>query len=110
MKLIHQISEPLQELNKMIGMKELKNNIVDQIIYLMQELHIIKNKIWHGWLIALMKLRSAVGGDVATKHVAGPTKTMVQASLWEETRRVYFQMPQLRIRILQLRFLFCNND
>ena len=44
MKLIHQISEPLQELNKMIGMKELKNNIVDQIIYFMQELHIIKNK------------------------------------------------------------------
>jgi SpoVK/Ycf46/Vps4 family AAA+-type ATPase len=36
---LHDIKEPLQELNNMIGMKHLKNNIVDQILYFVQELH-----------------------------------------------------------------------
>ena len=39
MEMLHTIKEPLQELNNMIGMKELKNNIVDQILYFVQELH-----------------------------------------------------------------------
>ena len=39
---LHEIKEPLEELNNMIGMKDLKNNIVDQILYFVQELH--KNK------------------------------------------------------------------
>jgi SpoVK/Ycf46/Vps4 family AAA+-type ATPase len=39
-KMLHDIKEPLIELNNMIGMKELKNNIVDQILYFMQELHL----------------------------------------------------------------------
>jgi Holliday junction resolvasome RuvABC ATP-dependent DNA helicase subunit len=39
MSMLHTIKEPLQELNNMIGMKELKNNIVDQILYFVQELH-----------------------------------------------------------------------
>ena len=34
---LHNIKEPLTELNNMIGIKELKNNIVDQIIYFIQE-------------------------------------------------------------------------
>jgi SpoVK/Ycf46/Vps4 family AAA+-type ATPase len=42
MKALHSIKEPLEELNNMIGMKDLKNNIVDQILYFAQELH--KNK------------------------------------------------------------------
>jgi SpoVK/Ycf46/Vps4 family AAA+-type ATPase len=42
MKALHDIKEPLEELNNMIGMKDLKNNIVDQILYFVQELH--KNK------------------------------------------------------------------
>jgi len=42
MKALHSIKEPLEELNNMIGMKDLKNNIVDQILYFVQELH--KNK------------------------------------------------------------------
>ena len=37
MKALHNIKEPLTELNNMIGIKELKNNIVDQIIYFIQE-------------------------------------------------------------------------
>jgi SpoVK/Ycf46/Vps4 family AAA+-type ATPase len=46
MSMLHTIKEPLQELNNMIGMKELKNNIVDQILYFVQELH--KNKYSDG--------------------------------------------------------------
>ena len=39
MKALHNIKEPLQELNNMIGMSELKSNIVDQILYFVQGLH-----------------------------------------------------------------------
>lgn len=42
MKSLHNIKEPLEELNNMIGMNNLKNNIVDQILYFVQGLH--KNK------------------------------------------------------------------
>jgi len=38
-QLLHKIKEPLIELNNMIGMKDLKTNIVDQILYFTQELH-----------------------------------------------------------------------
>jgi SpoVK/Ycf46/Vps4 family AAA+-type ATPase len=36
---LHNIKEPLQELNNMVGMNDLKNNIVDQILYFIQDLH-----------------------------------------------------------------------
>ena len=39
MKILHDIKEPLCELDNMIGMKELKKNIVDQIIYFIQGLN-----------------------------------------------------------------------
>jgi SpoVK/Ycf46/Vps4 family AAA+-type ATPase len=39
MKALHNIKEPLKELNSMIGMTDLKNNIVDQILYFAQGLH-----------------------------------------------------------------------
>ena len=39
MRTLHSIKEPLIELNNMIGMKELKNNITDQILYFAQELY-----------------------------------------------------------------------
>ena len=39
MAAIHKIEEPLNELNKMIGMCNLKNSIVDQILYFVQNLH-----------------------------------------------------------------------
>jgi len=45
MKSIHNIKEPLFELNKMIGMNNLKDSIVDQIIYFVQNLHINKNAV-----------------------------------------------------------------
>lgn len=43
---LHKIKEPLQEMNNMIGMHDLKSNIVDQILYFAQDLH--KNKNTHG--------------------------------------------------------------
>jgi SpoVK/Ycf46/Vps4 family AAA+-type ATPase len=40
---INNIKNPLLDLKNMIGMKELKNSIVDQIIFFIQKLHISKN-------------------------------------------------------------------
>jgi SpoVK/Ycf46/Vps4 family AAA+-type ATPase len=45
MDALHQIKEPLTELNNMIGMKNLKENIVDQIIFYIQNLHTLKSDI-----------------------------------------------------------------
>ncbi|MCJ7801529.1 MAG: AAA family ATPase [Candidatus Marinimicrobia bacterium] len=39
---LHAIKEPLKEINCMIGMKDIKSNLVDQILYFVQDLH--KNK------------------------------------------------------------------
>ncbi len=36
---LHKIREPLTELNHMIGMKSLKDNVIDQIIYYIQNFH-----------------------------------------------------------------------
>jgi SpoVK/Ycf46/Vps4 family AAA+-type ATPase len=36
---LHRISEPLRKLDAMIGMDSLKENVVDQIIYFIQDLH-----------------------------------------------------------------------
>jgi len=46
MKVLNDIKEPLEDLNNMIGMNDLKINIVDQILYFIQELH--KNNSIHG--------------------------------------------------------------
>jgi len=43
MRAIHNIKNPLIELNNMIGMNKLKNNVVNQIIYFIQELHKCSN-------------------------------------------------------------------
>jgi SpoVK/Ycf46/Vps4 family AAA+-type ATPase len=43
MKSINNIKEPLKNLNNMIGMEKLKNNIVNQIIYFIQKLHLTEN-------------------------------------------------------------------
>jgi SpoVK/Ycf46/Vps4 family AAA+-type ATPase len=41
---IHNIKDNLIELNNMIGMRQLKTNIVDQILYFIQDLHTIQTK------------------------------------------------------------------
>ena len=43
-QLLHKIKGPLIELNNMIGMKSLKENIVDQLLFYIQNLHTIKSK------------------------------------------------------------------
>ena len=43
MTAIHNIKEPLLELKNMIGMNKLKNSIVDQILYFIQEFHKVSN-------------------------------------------------------------------
>ena len=40
---LHKIKKPLNELQNMIGMKDLKENIVDQIIFYIQNLHTLKS-------------------------------------------------------------------
>ena len=44
MKIMHKIKQPLNELNAMIGMKQLKNNVLDQILYFSQNLHKTSNE------------------------------------------------------------------
>jgi SpoVK/Ycf46/Vps4 family AAA+-type ATPase len=43
MKALHKIKEPLTDLNNMVGMKNLKENIVDQILFYIQNLHKTKD-------------------------------------------------------------------
>ena len=43
-KAIHNIKDDLIKLNGMIGMSSLKNNIIDQIIYFVQDLHTFSNE------------------------------------------------------------------
>jgi len=45
MEALHKIKQPLNDLNNMIGMKKLKENIVDQIIFYIQNLHTLKSDI-----------------------------------------------------------------
>jgi len=40
LKALHNILKPLHELNNMIGLKSIKENIVDQILYYLQNLHV----------------------------------------------------------------------
>ena len=48
MAALYKIKEPLIELNNMIGMKEMKENIVDQILYYIQDLHKVKSGVVSG--------------------------------------------------------------
>ena len=44
MQAIHNIKEPIYELNNMVGMKLLKKSITDQILYFIQNLHVNNEK------------------------------------------------------------------
>ena len=50
MKTLHNIVKPLNELNDMIGMQEIKINIVDQILFYIQGLHNVNSKISNDYL------------------------------------------------------------
>jgi ATP-dependent 26S proteasome regulatory subunit len=43
MDLLHKIKEPLTDLNNMIGIKNVKENIIDQILFYIQNLHTINS-------------------------------------------------------------------
>ena len=43
MSSLHKIKEPLLELNAMIGLQNLKENIVDQILFYIQNLHLVSD-------------------------------------------------------------------
>ena len=45
LKSLTQIQPELEKLNKMIGMKDLKNSMLNQLLYFMQELHIQIKKV-----------------------------------------------------------------
>jgi SpoVK/Ycf46/Vps4 family AAA+-type ATPase len=47
MKVLNDMKEPLLELNEMIGMNVLKKNILDQILYYLQNLHLLGNDFMH---------------------------------------------------------------
>lgn len=44
---LHKIKKELIELNRMIGMKELKTNVLDQLLYYIQDLHVNGNDFMH---------------------------------------------------------------
>ena len=62
MKALHDIKEPLEELNSMIGMKDLKNNIVDQILYFVQDLHKVQD----------LNKNNTISGDFMHTVIYGP--------------------------------------
>ena len=70
MKILHKIKEPLTNLNNMIGMKNLKENIVDQILFYIQNLHKPKIQIDH---ITVPLLEST--GDFMHTVIYGPPGT-----------------------------------
>jgi SpoVK/Ycf46/Vps4 family AAA+-type ATPase len=63
MKALHDIKEPLTELNNMIGLHSLKTNVVDQILYFAQDLH--KNA----------SISSSTSGDFMHTVIYGPPGT-----------------------------------
>jgi hypothetical protein len=68
MKAIHAIKDPLQDLSNMIGMETLKRNIVDQIIYYIQNLHIKPESI---------KTDSDIAERTETKANSDPNATFL---------------------------------
>jgi SpoVK/Ycf46/Vps4 family AAA+-type ATPase len=63
MKSLHDIKDSLTDLNNMVGMKNLKNNIVNQILYFIQGLHKNKNN------------SNSTGGDFMHTVLYGPPGT-----------------------------------
>ena len=68
MSALHRISEPLRKLNAMVGMDSLKESVVDQIIYFIQDLH--KNEKNNG-----DKTNSGAFNDYMHTVIYGPPGT-----------------------------------
>lgn len=78
---LHNIKEPLEKLNRMIGMKSLKTNILDQILYFVQDLHkneeVVEKKLFDGLgrIIGTTKVKQNKGGDFMHTCIYGPPGT-----------------------------------
>ena len=77
MSAIHAIREPLRDLSNMIGMDTIKQTIVDQILYYLQELHIPENPNTTKDADANT---SAVFGKDATEPIFNPFAAPYQSS------------------------------
>ena len=81
MQALHNIKEPLIKLNKMIGMKSLKTNILDQILYFVQDLHKNEETIEtdivdvYGRVIGKTTRKINKGGDFLHTCIYGPPGT-----------------------------------
>lgn len=73
MSAIHAIREPLRDLSNMIGMDTIKQTIVDQILYYLQELHIPENK---------NTKKDVAAVDTATATVAPPPPPPIADSIF----------------------------
>ena len=72
MSILHKIKEPLMNLNNMIGMKYLKENIVDQILFYIQNLH---KPILRDTGISEQKIQVDTGNDFMHTVIYGPPGT-----------------------------------
>ncbi|EJP73160.1 MAG: AAA ATPase, central domain protein [SAR86 cluster bacterium SAR86B] len=81
MQSLHNIKEPLIKLNNMIGMKSLKTNILDQILYFVQDLHKNEETVetnildTFGRIIGRTKKKVNRGGDFMHTCIYGPPGT-----------------------------------
>ena len=71
MKAIHLIQPDIVRLNEMIGMHNLKENILDQIIYFIQKLHIHKNKDVNNEFMHTVIYGPPGTGKTETAHIIG---------------------------------------
>ena len=71
MKAIHLIQPDIVRLNEMIGMHNLKENILDQIIYFIQKLHVHKNKNVNNEFMHTVIYGPPGTGKTETAHIIG---------------------------------------
>ena len=67
MKAIHDIQKPLTELNAMIGLNSLKERVVDQILYYIQDLHTVKSKFGEDFMHTVIYGPPGTGKTEAAK-------------------------------------------
>lgn len=64
---VHAIQEPLMQLNNMIGLHELKRNVLDQILYYVQDLHKIDVAHTHEYLHTVLSGSPGTGKTEVAK-------------------------------------------